>query len=91
VREPKQEIPVHDPGHCATWRIHRFASFLSRERCDFSAHPWLSFVCASQGTVGICIGVFLSMRTYDIIMNIKKHSYMYTYIVSVEAYTPVNF
>jgi hypothetical protein len=45
----------------------------------------LSFVCASQGTVGICIGVFLSLRTYDIIININ------TYIFSVEAYTPVNF
>ena len=48
---------------------HLIVSFLSRETGVILAHSHKAFVCASQGTVGICIGVFLSLCTNDIIMD----------------------
>ena len=73
-------------GHCAS-RYAPACSFLSRDRCFFCetivrlAHHQEAFVCASQGTVGICIWVFLSLRTYDIIVGMKTYIYVYLYTV----------
>jgi hypothetical protein len=60
--------------------VHGFASFLSWETGVILAHCREAFVCASQGTVGICIGVFLSLRTYDIIMDMDTFIHVYIYI-----------
>jgi hypothetical protein len=69
--------------------IHQLALFFCETGVRL-AHSHEAFVCASQRTVGICIGVFLSLRTYDIIVGMKtyRYEYIYTFRFSVH---PSNF
>ena len=88
-------VTVTDLGHCAS-RYAPACSFLLRDRCFFHetivrlAHHQEAFVCASQGTVGICIGMLLSLRTDDIIVGMKTYIYVYIYTFRFSVH-PCNF